>query len=56
MKEVYEKASVIFTGLVYIGVGILILLHPRILYYGVAAVFIVHGVSALVQAWSRRRG
>jgi hypothetical protein len=55
MKAVYEKASVIFTGLVYIGVGILILLRPRILYYGVASVFIVHGLSSLLQSWNRRR-
>ncbi|MDD8016324.1 MAG: hypothetical protein PHX45_11575 [Acidobacteriota bacterium] len=55
MKASYEKASAVFMGLVYIAGGFLILLRPRVLYYGVAAVFIVHGFSSLLQSWNRRR-
>ena len=50
----YEKASLFFSGLVYISVGALILIIPKLLYYGVAAVFLVHGLSSLVRAWERK--
>ena len=53
--NVFEKASLFFTGLVYIVVGILILLHPRLLYYGVAAVFLLHGISSLIRAWQQKK-
>lgn len=53
--NVFEKASLFFTGLVYIVVGILILLYPRLLYYGVAAVFLLHGISSLIRAWQQKK-
>lgn len=52
--NIYEKASLLFTGLVYISVGILILVYPKFLYYGVAGVFMIHGISSLVRAWQKK--
>ncbi|MBS3819779.1 hypothetical protein KGY73_09795 [bacterium] len=49
--RIYEKASLVFTGLVYLCMAILILLYPKFLYYWVAAVFLVHGLSSLIRAW-----
>ncbi len=48
-----EKTSLIFTGLIYILVGILIIFYPRFVYYWVAGGFFIQGVSSLVRAWSR---
>lgn len=48
-----ERTSLVFMGVIYLGVGALILLFPRFLYYWVAGAFIVHGVSSLVRAWRR---
>ncbi len=52
--NIYEKASLVFTGLIYIIVGILILIYPKFLYYGVAAVFMIHGISSLLRSWQRK--
>ncbi|MCK8827347.1 hypothetical protein MWH25_06270 [Natroniella acetigena] len=48
-----ERASLIFTGIVYLFVGGLILLYPQFVYYWVAAVFFIQGVSSLVGAWQK---
>ena len=45
-----EKVSLIFTGLVYMGVGAAILIYPVLLYIWVAAGFILGGVSYIVRA------
>jgi uncharacterized membrane protein HdeD (DUF308 family) len=49
-----EKISLIVTGLVYLAIGVLVLLYPKLINYGVAAAFLIHGVSSLVRAWERR--
>ncbi|MEA2105006.1 MAG: hypothetical protein U9P79_10275 [Candidatus Cloacimonadota bacterium] len=46
----YEKVSLIFTGFVYLAVGLLIIFHPELLYFGVAGVFFVQGISLLFRA------
>ncbi len=48
-----ERTSLVFMGVVYLGVGALILLFPRFLYYWVAGAFLIHGVSSLARAWQR---
>ncbi|PRX18816.1 hypothetical protein BX659_1417 [Orenia metallireducens] len=48
-----ERASLIFTGLMYLFVGILILLYPQFVYYWVAGIFLIQGVSSLVGAWQK---
>lgn len=48
-----ERTSLIFMGVLYLGIGALILIYPRFLYYWVAGAFIVHGASSLVRAWQR---
>lgn len=48
-----ERISLIFMGVLYLGLGVLILIYPRFLYYWVAGAFIVHGVSSLGRAWQR---
>jgi len=52
--KILEKASLFFTGLVYICVGVLILFYPKLLYYGVAAVFFIHGLASLGRAWQKK--
>ena len=46
-----ERASLTFTGIIYMFVGALILLYPQFLYYWVAGVFFIQGISSLVRAW-----
>ena len=46
-----ERASLIFTGAMYIFVGILILIYPKFVYYWVAGVFFIQGVASMVRAW-----
>ncbi len=48
--KIYEKVSLIFTGIVYLAVGLLIIFYPELLYYGVAGVFFVQGISLLFRA------
>lgn len=50
MKIIYEKASLFFTGLVYIFAGVMILFYPKLLYYLVAATFLIHGISSLARS------
>ena len=45
-----EKVSLIFAGLVYVGVGAAILLYPTLLYLWVAGGFILGGISQFVRA------
>ncbi len=45
-----EKVSLIFTGLVYVGVGIAILMYPKLLYFWVAGGFILGGISHVFRA------
>lgn len=46
-----EKVSVVFTGLVYLGAGVAILVYPTLLYYWVAGGFILGGISHFVRAF-----
>ena len=46
-----EKFSLTFTGIIYIIVGVLIILYPNFVYYWVAGVFLLQGLSSLVRAW-----
>ncbi|MGM0502678.1 MAG: hypothetical protein ACQERJ_09115 [Bacillota bacterium] len=46
-----EKASLLFTGVIYLSVGALILLYPGFVYYWVAGVFFIQGVSSLIRSW-----
>ncbi len=45
-----EKVSLVFTGLLYVGVGAAILIYPRLLYIWVAGGFILGGVTYVVRA------
>jgi len=48
--KLHEKISLIVTGLVYLSIAVLVLFYPDLLYYGVAAAFLIHGISSLVRA------
>jgi hypothetical protein len=48
-----ERASLVFTGIAYIFVGALILFYPKFVYYWVAGIFIIQGISSLINAWQR---
>lgn len=48
-----ERASLIFTGIVFIAAGVLILRFPQFVYYWVAGGFIVQGVASLFRAWQQ---
>lgn len=50
----YEKSSLFFTGFVYIIAGVLILIYPKFLYYGVAGVFLIHGLASFIRAWEKK--
>jgi len=45
------KWSMIFSGLVYVLVGILILIYPHLVYYWVSGGFLIQGLSSLYRAW-----
>ena len=49
-----HRASLVFTGFIYIAVGFLILMYPEFVYYWVAGGFFIQGVSSLVRAWQSR--
>lgn len=51
-KTTTQRIALIFTAIVYLVVGVLILLRPRLLYYWIAGAFLLHGGSLLVRAWS----
>jgi hypothetical protein len=46
-----ERASLFFTGIIYLGVGALILLYPDFVYYWVSGVFFIQGASSLIRSW-----
>ncbi|ADQ15194.1 hypothetical protein [Halanaerobium hydrogeniformans] len=46
-----EKISQIFSGLIYIAVGILIIFNPELVYYWVAGGFFLQGLTNFVRAW-----
>lgn len=50
-----ERAALIFTGIVFISAGILILRFPQFVYYWVAGGFIVQGVASLFRAWQQEK-
>ncbi len=50
-KKETRRISLIFSGTIYLGVGVLILAYPDLVYYWVAGGFMMQGVSALVRAW-----
>ncbi len=45
------KRSMIFSGIVYVLVGILIIFYPRLVYYWVSGGFLAQGISSLLRAW-----
>ncbi|MGM0567830.1 MAG: hypothetical protein ACQESB_01275 [Elusimicrobiota bacterium] len=47
----YKKLSVLFVGLVYILMAVLILLRPGFFYYWVASVFFIQGLVSLSRAF-----
>ncbi|MFW5997043.1 MAG: hypothetical protein ACOCQP_03415 [Lentisphaeria bacterium] len=49
-----ERASLVFTGIAYLFVGLLILKFPRFVYYWVAGIFVIQGISSLVNAWRKQ--
>lgn len=49
-----ERASLVFTGIAYLLVGLLILKFPRFVYYWVAGIFVIQGISSLVNAWRKQ--
>lgn len=51
-KTTTQRLALVFTALVYLTVGILILVQPKLLYYWIAGAFLLHGASLLVRAWS----
>ncbi len=51
----YEKLSILFVGLIYVAVAVLILLQPRFFYYWVAAVFFIQGVISLSRAFFKSK-
>ena len=45
-----EKISLAFTGIIFITIGIIVLIYPELVYYLVAAGFLMQGISSLVRA------
>ena len=45
-----EKVSLLLMGILYIIIGILLLFYPELIYYWVATVFFLQGISTLVRA------
>ncbi len=52
-SESTDKKGMIFTGGIYVLVGILIIFHQELVYYWVSGGFIVQGVSSLIRAWKK---
>lgn len=48
-----ERLSLVFTGLIFLAVGLLILFYPRFVHYWVAGGFFIEGISSFVKAWFR---
>ncbi|MFT4261237.1 MAG: hypothetical protein ACMXX9_02270 [Candidatus Woesearchaeota archaeon] len=45
----YEKSSTILLGILYLAAGFMILRWPELLYFGVAAIFFIHGALILIK-------
>ncbi|MFW6001270.1 MAG: hypothetical protein ACOCQE_02765 [Halanaerobium sp.] len=48
-----NKIAVIFSGIIYIGVGIMIISNPELVYYWVAGGFFLQGLTKFVEAWKK---
>ena len=48
-----DKKGMIFSGIIYVFVGILIIFYPELVYYWVSGGFIVQGISSLIRAWKK---
>ena len=46
-----SKITLIFSGLIYIVVGMLIISNPELVYYWVAGGFFLQGLTKFVEAW-----
>jgi len=46
-----NKITLIFSGLIYIIVGMLIISNPELVYYWVAGGFFLQGLTKFVEAW-----
>ena len=51
--RVHERVGLLFTGIAYVSVGILILVRPRFFYYWIAGVFLIQGVVSFIRALTR---
>ena len=49
-----EQVSLIFTGLVFLSIGLLVLFYPSFVHYWVAGGFFMQGVASLVRAWYKK--
>lgn len=47
--KTYEQISGIVLGILYAGTGMAILRWPELLYYGVAAIFVIHGLIIITR-------
>jgi len=55
MEKPFSSAMLIVPGLVFLGLGILIVIEPRILAWIIAAVFVLIGIMMLMMAGFVRR-
>ena len=46
-----DRVSGVFSGIIYTGAALLIIVYPALVYYCIAGGFLLQGVSALVRAW-----
>ncbi|ACB86320.1 hypothetical protein Nther_2770 [Natranaerobius thermophilus JW/NM-WN-LF] len=52
--EQSTKASLVFSGIVYIAMGGLILIFPEFVYYWIAGGFFLQGIASFVNAWQQK--
>ena len=50
-----ERVSLIFTGLVFLSIGVLILFYPAFVHYWVAGGFFIQGIASLARAWYNKQ-
>ena len=50
--RLHERISFLFTALVYIIVGVLILIRPKLFYYWIVAVFFIQGIISFIRAFT----
>ena len=46
-----SKISLIFSGIIYFAMGVLIIANPELVYYWVAGGFFLQGLTKFVQVW-----